>query len=77
MAIFNYFFNLLGGARYDCRDCPCLNNDQEDGFSCNLGYNILSEQIDGNWYDLSSDCELLEIRTLGKKVVPTLFTLDQ
>ena len=73
MSIFKYFFNLLGGARYDCDSCPCLNIDQEDPCDCNLGYTVQSERIDGNWYHVSSDCELLEIRTLGKKIVPTLF----
>ena len=56
---------------YDCDDCPCFNVEHEGSCDCNLGYTTQSKRIDGNWYHVSSDCRLLEIRTLDKVITPT------
>ena len=47
-----------------CDNCPCLNSDQEEGTSCNLGYDIYpeSKQIgNGHIYDISNNCGLEQI----------------
>ena len=62
---------------YDCHDCPCLNIDQEEPADCNLGYTIQSKRIPGaGWHHVSSDCQLLEIRTVSKKIVPALIKFE-
>ena len=58
----------------NCRDCPCLNNDYEQGSDCNLGY-----ETDLYWTELKSpydlvtasfDCGLEIVRHLGGEYKP-------
>jgi|GEM_PF-2808268 len=38
----------------NCRDCPCLNNDYEQGGSCNWGY-----ETDLYWTEIKSPYDLV------------------
>lgn len=50
-----------------CDGCPCMNSDNEDGCSCNLGYIMRNERIDKmsdgvkTWVYCSLNCELNQI----------------
>lgn len=47
-----------------CDDCPCLNNDTEQGASCNLGYSSgLYWMAGGKSVSAAPDCGLVAIST--------------
>jgi len=57
---------LVPGVYIACDFCPCLNNDIEDGCSCNLGYEISHERVTpqptvGKWLQISKNCGLESI----------------
>jgi hypothetical protein len=63
-----------------CDDCPCANNDTEDGTSCNLGYNPryefwleFSKFCDGKWHTWSDKCKLEKIVDDGKELYPSFY----
>lgn len=41
-----------------CNGCPCLNNDYEQGFSCNLGFDS-----DLHWFIIKGKSELIQAAT--------------
>ena len=46
-----------------CDDCPCMNNDYEQGTECNLDYDCdLFWTLEGELHNASPDCELQYIR---------------
>ena len=51
-----------------CDECPCLNNDYEQGSDCNLGYEqsyVLVQEEPRTFKHLSPNCELIEIKYNG------------
>ena len=57
----------------NCNDCPCLNNDADYGYSCNLDYTIES----GVFGAISLSCGLVKIEFLNsdgklETITPTL-----
>jgi hypothetical protein len=52
--------------RFDCTGCPCLNNDYEQGASCNLEYDCSSRwSQNGELYDTSENCKLVSVNFEG------------
>lgn len=48
----------------NCNECPCLNIDNEEGATCNLGYITEPKKSNTGCYrQLSPNCGLIEIRT--------------
>ena len=41
----------------NCMQCPCLNNDADEGMSCNLGYKIKHSFFGAS----SENCKLVKI----------------
>ncbi len=60
----------------NCRDCPCLNNDNESGADCNLGFHTDYKKLFGEWYEFSDNCELVEIKTRTKTFHPLPLKFD-
>lgn len=55
-----------------CDECPCLNNDYEQGSSCNLGYPEDSYWTNkGELVEASTDCQLLQVITSEQNFEPT------
>lgn len=42
-------------------ECPCLNIDNEQGGSCNLGYEIEYKEFNKKWNTVSDNCGLMGI----------------
>jgi len=64
-----------------CDTCPCLNKDNEDGCSCNLGYNSrmdlwigYSKFCDGKHHSWSDRCKLEKIIDDGNDLFPVFYS---
>lgn len=57
----------------DCNRCPCLNNDADYGYTCNLGYKIKSSMFGAS----SNDCKLIKIVFVNDKGKEEEFTPEE
>lgn len=57
----------------DCNRCPCLNNDADYGYSCNLGYKIKSSMFGAG----SKECKLIKIVFVSDKNIEEEFTPEE
>jgi hypothetical protein len=61
-----------------CDGCPILNNDYEQGSSCNLSYDTKHIQINNkDWKTVSENCELNGIETVSSWIAPDQLELDE
>lgn len=65
-----------------CEDCPCLNNDYENGSWCNLDYNTDYRRYKGSkvwknpgWATVSSNCKLVCVVAKNSSFIPE--TIDE